>query len=144
MKKITLLLSLACVAGLGVCLAAVEKTMSVPRCQAMLKDGTQCSAQVDPGATYCWRHRGAAKAVKETMDDAGKGASKAWTSTKNWTTNAWENTKSGTSKAWTATREAFEEAGEEFTKMMRKNFQKDKDYQKNKANEEAKAKEKSE
>lgn len=113
MKKTIIGMTLCAVCAAS-CLAAVEKTMTVPRCQAMLKDGTQCMSQVDPGKTYCWRHRGAAKAVKESMDDAGKGASKAWNSTKEWSTNAWHST-----------REAFEEFGDEFTKMMRKNFKKD-------------------
>ena len=98
----------------------VEATMAVARCQAILKDGMQCPYEAPKGGKFCWRHRGAVKAMNETMDDAGEGAGKAWQSTKTWSTNAWESTKRGTNKAWTSTKEAFEEAGEELGKIFTK------------------------
>lgn len=97
----------------------VEKTMTVSRCQAVLKDGSQCRHQAENGKDFCWRHRGAAKAIRETWTEAGEGANGAWKSTKTWSSNAWESTKSGANKAWKSTQEAFEEAGDEFTKALK-------------------------
>ena len=108
----------------------VEKTMSVSRCQAVLKDGSQCKYQAENGKDFCWRHRGAAKALRDTWDDAGEGANKAWKSTKTWSTNAWENTKSGANKAWQSTKEAFEEAGEELAKALKKGCRAEKEVKK--------------
>jgi len=102
----------------------VQKTMTVQRCQATLKDGKQCSNQASDGAVYCWKHKGE-KSVQSAADDVSTGANKAWTSTKTWSTNAWENTKSGANKAWTSTCDAFEEAGQEMGKGLRKVFDKD-------------------
>ena len=98
--------------------AKVETTMVVARCQAILKNGQQCSNQVASDQTYCWKHRGAAKAVRESLDDAGKGAGSAWRATKTWSTNAWQSTKSGTAKALKATGDAFEEAGTELARLI--------------------------
>ena len=116
MKKIVLVFALSLV-GFA---PAVETTMSVARCQAVQKDGKQCPRQAPKGEKFCWRHRGAVKAVNETLDDAGEGAGKTWQSTKTWSTNAWETTKRGTNRAWTSTKEAFEEAGEELGKIFKK------------------------
>lgn len=100
--------------------AKIETTMTVARCRHVLKNGKQCPYQAEVGKTRCWRHRGAAQAVNDTLDDAGKGASETWKSTKDWSTNAWESTKRNTNKAWQATQEAFEEAGEEMAKIFSK------------------------
>lgn len=97
----------------------VEKTMSVSRCQAVLKDGSQCRHQAESGRDFCWRHRGAAKAIREKWAEASEGANRAWKSTKTWSTNAWESTKTGANRAWKSTQEAFEEAGEEISKALK-------------------------
>ena len=110
--------------------AKVETTMTVARCQHILKNGKQCPYQAEAGKTRCWRHRGAVQAVNDTLDDTGKGASKTWKSTKDWSTNAWESTKRNTNKAWQATQEAFEEAGEEMAKIFSKPKSKKKDAKK--------------
>lgn len=96
----------------------VETTMSVARCQAVLKNGSQCGNQASKGEKFCWRHRGAAKAVQDTLDDASAGAGKAWGSTKQWSTNAWNSTKSGAKEAWQATKDAFEDARKGFNEMV--------------------------
>ena len=90
--------------------AEVEKTMVVSRCQAMLADGTQCAHQAGEGETCCWRHRGAVKAVNDTVKDAGEGGKKAWQSTKTWSSNTWSSTKSGWNKAVDVTKETFDDA----------------------------------
>jgi len=95
----------------------VQKTMTVRRCQAILKDGKQCPNQASDGADHCWKHRGE-KSVRSAADDVSTGAIKAWSSTKTWTTNAWQSTKSGANEAWTSTGEAFSEAGREFKKLF--------------------------
>ena len=87
----------------------VEKTMTVNRCQAVLKDGSQCGRQADEGRNYCWQHR-TVKAVNMTVKGAGDGGRKAWESTKSWSTNAWEATKSGWNKAVDATKDSFDGA----------------------------------
>jgi len=89
---------------------AVEETMSVARCQAIIKKGKQCPYPAESGKIYCWRHRGAVKAINETVDDAGKGAKEMWTDTKTATTNAWHHTKNGAVSAWDATKDAVDEA----------------------------------
>ena len=90
--------------------ARVEPTMSVARCQAVLKDGSQCPHQAEDGKRFCWRHTGAVKAVNETVRDAGEGSRRAWQSTKTWSTNAWQATKSGWNKAVDATKESLDGA----------------------------------
>ena len=87
----------------------VEKTMTVNRCQAVLKDGTQCKSQAEDGKDFCWKHR-TAKAFDETLTDTKEGSKKAWESTKTWSTNAWESTKSGWNKAVDATKESVDGA----------------------------------
>ena len=87
----------------------VEKTMIVNRCQAVLKDGTQCRSLAEDGKDFCWKHR-AAKAVNETLTDTKEGGKKAWESTKAWSTNAWESTKSGWNKAVDATKDSMDSA----------------------------------
>ena len=82
----------------------VEKTMTVSRCQAVLKDGTQCKSRAEDGKDFCWKHR-TAKAFNETLTDTKEGSKKAWESTKTWSTNAWESTKSGWNKAVDATKD---------------------------------------
>ena len=89
----------------------VEKTMTVNRCQAVLKDGTQCKSQVEDGKDFCWKHQ-TAKAVNETLTDTKEGSKKAWESTKTWSTNAWESTKSGAKEAWQNTKDRAKEAQE--------------------------------
>ena len=89
----------------------VEKTMTVNRCQAVLKDGTQCKNQAEDGKEFCWKHR-TAKAVNETLTDTKEGGKKAWESTKTWSTNAWESTKSGAKEAWQNTKDRAKEAQE--------------------------------
>ena len=87
----------------------VEKTMTVNRCQAVLKDGSQCDRQAAAGKKFCWRHD-AAKSADEAAKDVSEGSKKAWQSTKTWSTNAWESTKSGWNKAVDATKESFDGA----------------------------------
>ena len=112
------------VAGMcGVAVAAtnavqVVGTMTVRRCQAVLKDGRQCPYQAEGGQDFCWRHRGAAKAVKDAVDDAGKGANQAWQATKTWSTNAWQTTRDGVDKAMDATRDAVEDARVGLVEML--------------------------
>ena len=113
--------NLICVVVLGVVSASalfvkkdpdkVEKTMTVNRCQAVLKDGTQCKSQAEDGKDFCWKHQ-TAKAVNETLTDTKEGSKKAWESTKTWSTNAWESTKSGAKEAWQNTKERAKEAQE--------------------------------
>jgi len=112
--------------------AAVESTMTVARCQAVLDNGKQCTNQASEGKRFCWRHHGAAKAVGDGCTAAGQGAKSAWQATKTWSTNAFEKTRQGAEKAAKSTREAFKEAGDEFTKMMRETFQKDTQAEKGK------------
>lgn len=88
----------------------VEKTMSVVRCQAVLKDGTQCEHQAEAGKSYCWRHHGAARTVQRTVQDIGKGTEKAWQSTKEFSTNAWQKTKQGAKDFWEGAKERADEA----------------------------------
>ena len=87
----------------------VERTMTVNRCQAVLKDGTQCKSQVEGGKDFCWKHR-TAKAFNETLADTKEGSKKAWESTKSWSTNAWESTKAGWNKAVDATKDSVDGA----------------------------------
>lgn len=54
----------------------VEKTMTVNRCQAVLKDGTQCKGQAEDGKDLCWKHQ-TAKAVNETLTDTKEGGKKS-------------------------------------------------------------------
>ena len=89
--------------------AKVEKTMTVNRCQAVLKDGSQCKGKAEDGQDFCWKHR-ATKAVSETLMDTKEGGKKAWQSTKTWSTNAWETTKSGWNKAVDATKDSIDGA----------------------------------
>ena len=110
--------NLICVVALGIVAVGalstkdtdrVEKTMTVNRCQAVLKDGSQCRNQAETGKEFCWKHR-TAKAVDDTMKDAGEGGKKVWQTTKTWSTNVWESTKSGWNKAVDATRESLDDA----------------------------------
>ena len=87
----------------------VERTMTVNRCQAVLKDGTQCKSRAEDGKDFCWKHQ-TAKAVNETLTDTKEGGKKAWMSTKTWSTNAWESTKSGWNKAVDATKSGVDGA----------------------------------
>ena len=87
----------------------VERTMAVNRCQAVLKDGSQCDRQAADGKKFCWRHD-AAKSADETAKGVSEGGKKAWQSTKTWSTNAWESTKSGWNKAVDATKDSFDGA----------------------------------
>ena len=89
--------------------AKVEKTMTVNRCQAVLKDGSQCKSPAEKGKDFCWRHR-TANAIHDTFNDTKTGGKKAWESTKTWSSNAWESTKSGAQEAWQATKDRAEEA----------------------------------
>ena len=89
--------------------AKVEKTMAVNRCQAVLKDGSQCKCHAENGKDFCWKHQ-TSNALNETMTDAKEGGKKAWQSAKNWSTNAWESTKSGWNKAVDATKESVDGA----------------------------------
>ena len=98
----------------------ITATMEVPRCQAVLDDGSQCKHQVEAGKRFCWRHSGAVKTLNQTWKDAGKGANNAWRSTKEWSTNTWEATKSGAQKAWEATKERAEEARTGFAGLFEK------------------------
>lgn len=162
MKKTTLEagLALALLFGVGVLAESfasttnaaqpkVDKTMTVARCQAIMKDGSQCPHPASEGKDRCWRHRGAVNAVGNAFDDAGKEAGeawlstkdwstnawrttksragKAWRSTKDWSTNAWQKTKTGADEAWQATKDAFDEAGEEISEEMSKVFKKERD-----------------
>ena len=92
----------------------VERKMTVPRCRAVLENGSQCPNQACKGKAHCWRHRGLAK-----------DATDSWKATKTWSTNALEKTRRATEKATRSTQEAFEKAGEELTKLVRENFKKD-------------------
>ena len=77
----------------------VEKTMTVNRCQAVLKDGTQCKGQAE-------------------------GGKKAWESTKTWSTNAWESTKSGAKEAWQNTKDRAKEVQEGWNEIFGKESKK--------------------
>ena len=110
--------NLICAVALGVVAAGalftkdpskVEKTMTVNRCQAVLKDGSQCKSPAEEGKDFCWRHR-TASAIHDTLKDTKEGGKKAWESTKTWSTNAWESTKSGAHEVWQATKDRAEEA----------------------------------
>ena len=119
--------NLICVVVLGVVAAGalfekkdpdkVEKTMTVNRCQAVLKDGTQCKSQAEDGKVFCWKHR-TARAVDETLTDTKEGSKKAWESTKNWSTNAWESTKSGAKEAWQNTKDRAKEVQEGWNELF--------------------------
>ena len=95
----------------------VEKTMTVNRCQAVLKDGTQCKSQAEDGKDFCWKHR-TAKAFNETLTDTKEGSKKAWESTKTWSSNAWESAKSGTKEAWQNTKDRAKEAQEGWNEVF--------------------------
>lgn len=82
-------------------------TMVVNRCQYTLKDGRQCVCQASNGQRFCWRHRGAAKVVGEAFQDAGQGASQAWSATVGASTNVWN-----------ATRDAAEDARKGFVELF--------------------------
>ena len=103
MIKITVILTLA-----GVCLAVAQEvkpeigtkakkevaaTMTVTRCRAIVEGGAQCGNQADSGRLYCWKHHGAIRQMRETVDGVGDGAKSAWESTKTWSSNAWESTR---------------------------------------------------
>lgn len=103
----------------------VEKTMTVNRCQAVLKDGTQCKSQAEDGKDFCWKHR-TAKAFNETLTDTKEGSKKAWESTKTWSTNAWESTKSGTKEAWQNTKDRAKEVQEGWNEIFGKKSKKEK------------------
>lgn len=83
----------------------IEKTMTVSRCQAVLKDGSQCDRQVEAGRPFCWQHR-ASKAVDQAVKGVGDGSQKAWKDTKAWSTNTWESMRSGWNKAVDATKDS--------------------------------------
>ena len=95
----------------------VEKTMTVNRCQAVLKDGTQCKSLAEEGKDFCWKHR-TAKAFNETLTDTKEGSKKAWESTKTWSSNAWESAKSGTKEAWQNTKDRAKEAREGWNEVF--------------------------
>ena len=95
----------------------VEKTMTVNRCQAVLKDGAQCKGQAEDGKDFCWKHR-TAKVFNETLTDTKEGSKKAWESTKNWSTNAWESTKSGAKDAWQNTKDRAKEVQEGWNEIF--------------------------
>ena len=103
----------------------VEKTMTVNRCQAVLKDGTQCKSQAEEGKDFCWKHR-TAKAVNDTLTDTKEGSKKAWESTKSWSSNAWESTKSGTKEAWQNTKDRAKEVQEGWKEIFGKKPKKEK------------------
>ena len=107
---IALIGALACAAALAKNTSRLAATKSVPRCQAVLDDGKQCENEADPDTKFCWRHRGAAKAVGDAAHGAGEGMKSAWTATKAWSTNAWEATKQGVGTAVDATKDAAESA----------------------------------
>ena len=145
----------ALLVGTGVAAAALaggsqvklEKSLTVPRCQAVLADGSQCPQPADKDTGRCWRHRGAAKAVNDAVTEAGKELDAAWTEMRDWSTNAWQETKSGagravkgsrewatnaweqtargTGEAWGATKDAFEEAGKEISEDVSEAFKKE-------------------
>lgn len=83
----------------------VESLLSVPRCQAIQKNGKQCVAPASEGSAYCWKHK-MTSAAKEANDDV-KGA---WKATKSWSTNAWRATKTEASDAWKATKDGANSA----------------------------------
>ena len=97
----------------------VEKTMTVNRCQAVLKDGMQCKSQVEEGKDFCWKHR-TARAFNETLTETKEGGKKAWESTKTWSTNAWESTRSGTREAWQNTKDRAKEVQEGWNEIFGK------------------------
>ena len=103
----------------------VEKTMTVNRCQAVLKDGTQCKSQAEDGKDFCWKHR-TAKAVNEALTETKEGSKKVWESTKTWSTNAWESTKSGARDAWQNTKDRAMEAQEGWNEIFGKRSEKEK------------------
>ena len=107
---IALFWALICAAALAKNAVQLAATKSVPRCQAVLDDGTQCKNEADADKKFCWRHRGAAKAVGDAAHDAGEGMKGAWDATKSWSTNAWEATKHGVETAVDATKDAAESA----------------------------------
>ena len=95
----------------------VERTMTVNRCQAVLKDGTQCKSRAEEGKDFCWKHQ-TANAVNETLTDTKEGGKKAWESTKTWSTNAWESTKSGAKEAWQNTKDRAREVQEGWNELF--------------------------
>ena len=103
----------------------VERTMTVNRCQAVLKDGTQCKSQAEDGKDFCWKHQ-TAKAFDETLTDTKDGSKKAWESTKTWSTNAWESTKSGAKDAWQNTKDRAKEVQEGWNEIFGKKSKKEK------------------
>ena len=102
----------ALLVGTGVVAAALaggsqvklEKSLAVPRCQAVLADGSQCPQPADKDTGRCWRHRGAAKAVNDAFSEAGKELDAAWTEVRDWSTNAWQETRASAGRAWTGSR----------------------------------------
>ena len=119
--------NLICAVALGVVAASalfekrdpgkVERTMTVNRCQAVLKDGTQCRSQAEDGKDFCWKHR-TARAFNETLTGTREGGRKAWESTKAWSTNAWESTKSGANEAWRNTKDRAREVQEGWNELF--------------------------
>ena len=103
----------------------VEKTMTVNRCQAVLKDGTQCKSQAEDGKDFCWKHR-TVNAVNETLTDTKEGSKKAWESTKSWSTNVWETTKSGAKDVWQNTKDRAKEVQEGWSDIFSKEAKRDK------------------
>ena len=101
----------------------VERTMTVNRCQAVLKDGTQCKSQAEEGKDFCWKHR-TANAVNETLTDTKEGGRKAWESTKTWSSNAWESTRSGAKDAWQNTKDRAKEVQEGWNELFGKDAKK--------------------
>ena len=101
----------------------VEKTMTVNRCQAVLKDGSQCKSPAEKGKDFCWRHR-TANAIRDTLKDTKDGGKKAWESTKTWSTNAWESTKSGAKEAWQNTKDRAKEVQEGWNEIFGKKSKK--------------------
>jgi len=118
MKK-AIMLAIGCSLACGICVAAaqVEKTMTVARCQAVGKDGRQCTQRVEDGKTYCWRHQ-SQKNLNEMADDTARGASETWQATKTWSTNAWEKTCSGAMSAVQATEDAAKSLRKDFIEMF--------------------------
>ena len=107
----------------------VERTMTVNRCQAVLKDGAQCKSQAEEGKDFCWKHQ-TAKSVNETLTNTKEGSKKAWESTKSWSTNAWESTKSGAKEAWQTTKDRVQEVQEGWNEIFGKKSKKEKQIDK--------------
>jgi len=120
MKTKVTVIAVGALSIMAVCAATdkPETTMQVARCLALDEKGAQCRHQADAGKKYCWRHRGFVKAMNDTVDDTGKGASKSWDATRQWSTNTWQKTKSGARSALDSTKEAVNEACENFVEMF--------------------------